>query len=957
MFRILNWNASTLLNLFQIVKILVLSVSIFSCNQSSKEPPIPKEGVLDLQTWNFETDGILPLDGEWEFYWNRFVSYEDLMKTDPPLSDGLILVPSFWNDKNVNSEVTGSFGYATYVLKIKNISKENLFLQSSSISTAYKIYKNDQLIFQCGIIGTVAQNHSPMECNTYYPLNQKDSDIVLILHISNFSNRQGGLWKSLHLGNFWDIQNSFNKYRYSELFLTGTLFIMGIYHLSIFFLRRKDKSSLWFGLFCLSGLLRTICVDRLLLEIFPFLDWNLSHRIEYITMISMLYTYMYYINSLFENYTSKVVYRFLSAFSLFFTVLILTFNKYLYSYFLTSIQIYLLAFGLYSFYVLIKALLNKELLVHRLIFSVILILAVTILDIVNARINLGIPYLATWGVFFFTFAQSYILSVRFSRAFDQVRVLSLDLEKRSHQLEESNQSITDLNKLLNSLNESPDLESTMAKILSYIESKYGMTYFLLGLLGEDAVKGKIIYAKFPEYLTEEEVAEVYAQNPVIKGGRGAHAYSFKSRQPLFFPKIRLKGVSEAEKIILTKIRAKSFVIVPLIFRGDIVGILDLWKEGSFELDPTELMGLATLGEQLAGNIYTSLLFKKLEEEKDKAKSAYFELEASQKQLVQSDRMITLGTLVAGVAHEINSPLGAIKASSENVQESMREILDDLKKTNSQLTSDDWNLLFFVLDKANLSPKNYSTKEQRALRKTMIQKLEEISITDSQTFADQILGLGLEDIFQEIVPHFSNPQFPQILKLVENLHGIRKKAKVIDSSASRVSKIVKSLKSFMHFDQSEEMILSDLSDGLETVLTILHNQLKQGVDVVRNYEDVPHIYCYPDELNQIWTNLIHNSIQAMHGKGQIIVELKQVEGQSAQKEILISVEDNGPGIPPEIQKKIFEPFFTTKPAGEGSGLGLHIIGKILQKHMGRIEFESEPGKTKFSIYIPAKTSLT
>ena len=413
MFRILNWNASTILNFFQRVKILVLSVLILSCNHSSKEPPIPKEGVLDLQTWNFETDGILPLDGEWEFYWNRFVSYEDLMKTDPPLSDGLILVPSFWNDKNVNSEVTGSFGYATYVLKIKNISKENLFLQSSSISTAYKIYKNDQLIFQCGIIGTVAQNHSPMGCNTYYPLNQKDSDIVLILHISNFSNRQGGLWRSLHLGTFWDIQNSFNKYRYSELFLTGTLFIMGIYHLSIFFLRRKDKSSLWFGLFCLSGLLRTICVDRLLLEIFPFLDWNLSHRIEYITIISMLYTYMYYINSLFENYTSKVVYRFLSAFSLFFTVLILTFNKYLYSYFLTSIQIYLLAFGLYSFYVLIKALLNKELLVHRLIFSVILILAVTILDIVNARINLGIPYLATWGVFAFTFAQSYILSVRF----------------------------------------------------------------------------------------------------------------------------------------------------------------------------------------------------------------------------------------------------------------------------------------------------------------------------------------------------------------------------------------------------------------------------------------------------------------------------------------------------------------------------------------------------------------
>ena len=152
-----------------------------------------------------------------------------------------------------------------------------------------------------------------------------------------------------------------------------------------------------------------------------------------------------------------------------------------------------------------------------------------------------------------------------------------------------------------------------------------------------------------------------------------------------------------------------------------------------------------------------------------------------------------------------------------------------------------------------------------------------------------------------------------------------------------------------------MILSDLSDGLETVLTILHNQIKQGIDVTRNYENIPSIYCYPDELNQIWTNLIHNSIQAMNGKGTIILELKQIESKDG-NQIQVSVEDNGPGIPPEIQKKIFEPFFTTKPAGEGSGLGLHIIGKILEKHNGKISLESEVGRTKFSILIPAKLEI-
>ena len=731
---------------------------------------------------------------------------------------------------------------------------------------------------------------------------------------------------------------------------------MGIYHLSIFLLRRKDKSSLWFGLFCLSGLIRTISVDRLLVEIFP-IGWVLSNKIEYLTMIFILVSYMYYIKSFFEIYTSKNIYLLLKVVSLFYILLIIFFDKNIYDIFLTSIQLYVLIFGFYTFYVLIRAQIHKEVFVVRIILSVLFLLSVTILDIVNARINLGIPYLATWGVFFFTFAQSYILSVRFSRAFDQVRELSLDLQKRSHQLEESNNNITDLNKLLSSLNESPDLDSTMEKIMGFIEAKYGMTYFLLGLLMEDGVRGKIIHAKLPDFLTEEEASDVYAQTPLIKGGRGAHSYSFRSRQPLFFPKIRLKGVSEAEKIILSRIRAKSFLIVPLTMRGEIVGILDLWKEGSFELSPTDLTGLSILGEQLAGNIYTSLLFKKLEEEKDKAKSAYFELEASQKQLVQSDRMITLGTLVAGVAHEINSPLGAIKANSENIQESLKEILIDLNKNNSNLKDEDWNLILLITEKSNVVPKSYSTKEQRSLRKDMVQKLNDLGIQETETIADQILGLGLEGSLDELKQYFSNPNFPQILKIVENLNGIRKKARVIDSSASRVSKIVKSLKSFMHFDQKEEMIIADLSDGLETVLTILHNQLKQGVDVVRNYEEVPLIYCYPDELNQIWTNLIHNSIQAMKGSGQILLDLKLVTTDNGSREVLISVEDNGPGIPPEIQKKIFEPFFTTKPAGEGSGLGLHIIGKILEKHKGRIELESEPGKTKFSIYIPAKTSLT
>jgi signal transduction histidine kinase len=136
--------------------------------------------------------------------------------------------------------------------------------------------------------------------------------------------------------------------------------------------------------------------------------------------------------------------------------------------------------------------------------------------------------------------------------------------------------------------------------------------------------------------------------------------------------------------------------------------------------------------------------------------------------------------------------------------------------------------------------------------------------------------------------------------------------------------------------------------METVLTIYHNAIKHGIEIIKNYDEIPMIYCFPDELNQIWTNLLHNSIQAMDGKGTITINIHTIENGGV---LSISIEDTGPGIPPEIQEKIFEPFFTTKPRGEGSGLGLHIIKKILEKHKGVLLLDTEPGRTKFTVNIP------
>ncbi len=409
----------------------------------SGKPARAKGGVLDLSGWDLDRDGIVSLDGEWEFYWRRLLGPRDFRTGPPPRPDLYPHVPDSWRSYLLDGRALPPEGCATYRLLVRTgWPRGILAVRVREANHAHRLWANGALISDHGRVAAADQemryNNTPR--TAYFA--HAGGDIELVMQVSNYRDISCGILRSVKIGPSRAVDRDRNIGLSLDLFLTGSILIMGFYHIGLFLLRRKDPSALYFGLFCLVIALRTLLTEeRAAYILFPGLGWNAALRVEFLTLLGAQ-LFALFVRSLYKDeFSRRVLMPFLALGAIYALVVIFmpaaAFFRALYPF-----QVVIAVGGGYIFYVLILAAARNREGAALILCGFLVIFMALINDILHSRMLIQTAYLIPSGLFIFIFLHSVILSMRFSRALSNAEGMAGKLERYANSLGEMVQERT-----------------------------------------------------------------------------------------------------------------------------------------------------------------------------------------------------------------------------------------------------------------------------------------------------------------------------------------------------------------------------------------------------------------------------------------------------------------------------------------------------------------------------------
>ena len=428
---------------------------------------------------------------------------------------------------------------------------------------------------------------------------------------------------------------------------------------------------------------------------------------------------------------------------------------------------------------------------------------------------------------------------------------------------------------------------------------------------------------------------------IVEMPKGTVLVSEGERIGLFYVilegEIRITRTYDRQSILMAVTKAGNYM-------GETVLLLDIpWLAAArvskparlFRLDEEQFWRMMTICHSVAKEIF---------------RSAANRMRNMEGYSQQREKLVSLGTMAAGLAHELNNPAAAARRAAAHLHQTTDRVQLLLCKLSKVLEHENWQHLLNAEQEATerLAQATVLDHLTRSDREDLVANwLAARGVPAPWELAPTFVGAGLDSAWLEQLgtklPAASHVEAFGWLEARLNLKSLISQ---VEQSTTRIAELVKAIKSYSYMDQSP-MLEVDIHEGIESTLTMLGYKLK-NVTLVRAYDhSLPRIMAYGNELNQVWTNLIDNAIDAVSGKGKICIGTCLEDNQ-----LVVEIMDNGTGIPPDIQSRIFEPFFTTKGVGTGTGLGLVISHRIVgDRHGGEIEFESRPGETRFKVRLP------